>query len=108
MQEQRASSEPENPSSGWQLADGQPALCESSRGAVGVRVLITDELQPGVVSMPHGYGMVDDSIKQGPSINELTGSEHCDDLAKTPFHKCVPVRVRPLSGSENSPTASPG
>ncbi len=89
------------------LADGQTALCESSRGAVEVRVLITDELQPGVVSMPHGYGIVEDGVKHGPAVNELTASDHCDDLAKTPFHKNVPVRVRPVRAPVDSgPDAS--
>jgi len=84
------------------LADGQAALCESSRGSVEVRVLITDELQPGVLSMPHGYGMVagDDSI--GPAVNELTAAKHCDELAKTPFHKYVPVRIRALPTSADT------
>lgn len=74
------------------LADGDEAHCESSRGAVEVRVSITDEVPEGVVSLPHGYGMADGD--SGPGVNELTASDHCDDLAKTPFHKCVPVRIR--------------
>jgi anaerobic selenocysteine-containing dehydrogenase len=78
------------------LADGQAALCESSRGAVTVQIQVTDELQPGVVSMPHGYGMQDGTTSHGPAVNELTASDHCDDLAKTPFHKNVPVRIRTL------------
>jgi anaerobic selenocysteine-containing dehydrogenase len=81
------------------LEDGQIALCESTRGAVEVHVLITDEQQPGVVSMPHGYGMVESGQTHGPAVNELTASEHCDELAKTPFHKHVPVRIRPLQAS---------
>jgi anaerobic selenocysteine-containing dehydrogenase len=84
------------------LEDGQAALCESSRGAAEVRVLITDELQPGVVSMPHGYGIVDEDLRCGPAVNELTSSKHCDDLAKTPFHKFVPVRIRPLQAEVES------
>ncbi len=74
------------------LVDGDEANCESSRGAVEVRVSITDEVPEGVVSLPHGYGMADGD--SGPGVNELTASDHCDDLAKTPFHKCVPVRIR--------------
>lgn len=84
------------------LADGQLAVCESARGAVEARVEITGELRPGVASLPHGYGLAeevgDGELGQsGPAINELTSAEHCDELAKTPFHKHVPVRIRPLS-----------
>jgi anaerobic selenocysteine-containing dehydrogenase len=58
-----------------------------------VRVSITDEVPEGVVSLPHGYGMTDGDT--GSGVNELTASDHCDELAKTPFHKCVPVRIHP-------------
>jgi len=79
------------------LTDGDAAVCESLRGTVSVQVEITDELRPGVVSMPHGYGMTENGETNGPAVNELTAAHHCDELAKTPFHKCVPVRIRPVS-----------
>ncbi|MEM8933687.1 MAG: molybdopterin dinucleotide binding domain-containing protein, partial [Acidobacteriota bacterium] len=77
------------------IENGEVMLCESSTGSVRVRIELSDELRPGVVSMPHGYGMVEDETKNGPAVNELTAAEHCDNLAKTPFHKYVPVRLRP-------------
>lgn len=84
------------------LTAGQVALCESSRGAVRVHVEITDELQPGVVSMPHGYGMTEDASSYGPAVNELTDADHCDALAKTPFHKYVPVRISAVEPTAES------
>ena len=81
------------------LDSGQLVVCESARGAVEARVEITDELKPGVVSLPHGYGMSDPGADgtAGPAINELTASDHCDPIAKTPFHKHVAVRVRAVA-----------
>ncbi|HEX5715151.1 MAG TPA: molybdopterin-dependent oxidoreductase, partial [Thermoanaerobaculia bacterium] len=38
------------------LADGARAICESSRARIEVRVALKDSLQPGVVTLPHGYG----------------------------------------------------
>lgn len=83
------------------LTEGGQALCQSARGQVTVRVTVSDELQPGVVSLPHGFGMDEKRadgkvVRSGPRINELTASEHCDAIAKTPFHKHVPVRIRAL------------
>lgn len=82
------------------LGNGDLASCESERGSVRVRLEVTDELQRGVVSMPHGYGMHDESEngdadvdQHGPAVNLLTSAAHCDALAKTPFHKHVPVRL---------------
>ena len=86
------------------LSDGQLAVCESSRGQVEVRVEITDEMLPGVASLPHGYGMEEPTDeggfqRVGPAINELTASDHCDEVAKTPFHKHIPVRIRPAAAA---------
>jgi anaerobic selenocysteine-containing dehydrogenase len=82
------------------LSDGDPARVETRRGAVEVRVEVTDAVARGMVSLPHGYGMhVDDGSgghQLGPNVNDLTDSHHCDAIAKTPFHKHVPVRVKAL------------
>lgn len=83
------------------LAEGSQAVCESARGQVTVRVTVSDEVLPGVVSLPHGFGMDEAQadgtvVRTGPRINELTVAEHCDAIAKTPFHKHVPVRIRAL------------
>ena len=83
------------------LAEGARALCESARGQVEVQVTLTDEVLPGVVSLPHGFGLDEvgsdgQVTKTGPRINELTASDHCDAIAKTPFHKHVPVRITAL------------
>lgn len=78
------------------LETGQVVICESAGGSVRASIEISDELQPGVASMPHGYGMVEDEETWGPAVNELTLADHCDDLAKTPFHKHVPIRLRPV------------
>jgi anaerobic selenocysteine-containing dehydrogenase len=90
------------------IGDGDAAWCENDRGSLCVRVQVTDEIRRGVVSLPHGYGMFRDSEsdeRSGPAINFLTRADHCDDLSKVPFHKFVPVRVRPVRPEEN---VSPG
>jgi len=89
------------------LVDGGWARCESSRSEIDVQVSFTDEMRPGVVSLPHGYGLSENSesgeVQQtGPAINMLTASDFCDDLAKTPFHKSVPVRLTPIAAPTES------
>jgi len=89
-----------------QLVDGGRAWCESPRAAVCVRVAVTDEIRPGLVSLPHGFGMYEaagnDAPRNGPAINFLTESDHCDALSKVPFHKHVNVRVRALDETEDA------
>lgn len=77
------------------LVDGGRALCTTARGEIEVTIEIDDALRTGMVTLPHGYGMrYRDGAPNGPELNRLTSSEHCDPLARTPFHKYVPVQVR--------------
>ena len=88
------------------LADGCRAWCESPRASVCARVAVTDEIRPGLVSLPHGYGMYEGpgsaEARNGPAINFLTASDSCDSLSKVPFHKHVRVRVRPVAADEDA------
>ena len=85
------------------LAGGSRAVCESSRGSIEVQVELNPGLLPGVITLPHGYGM---SYPDGPSgrrivgplVNWLTDAAHRDPLTATPYHKHVRVRVRPAEG----------
>jgi hypothetical protein len=46
------------------------------------------------VTLPHGYGIrYDGGPPVGPEINRLTSAGHCDPVARTPFHKFVPVDI---------------
>jgi len=63
-----------------------------------VQVKICDSVRPGVVSLPHGYGLdyPDENGERkahGPLINLLTDAKRCDPISATPFHKYVPVRL---------------
>ncbi len=90
------------------LEEGQLVWCESSRAAVAASANLTDEVCPGMVSLPHGYGMFSGNRRQdesqgrnGPPINFLTDSDYCDELSKVPFHKHVPVRVVPVGPGDS-------
>lgn len=83
------------------LAPGDRAVCRSKRAAVEVDVWIDDGVPPGVVTLPHGFGMEyrDGSGElraNGPAVNVLTAAEDRDEIAGTPFHKYVPVAVEKL------------
>jgi anaerobic selenocysteine-containing dehydrogenase len=79
-----------------ELINGGKAICTSATGEIDVIVEIDDSVRRGMVTLPHGYGMrYKDSAPMGPAINRLTTSAHCDPLTRTPYHKYVPVRLRP-------------
>ncbi len=78
-----------------ELSEGAKVVCESARGQIEAIVEIDDSVRPGVVVLPHGYGIrFQDRAPIGPAINRLTASDWCDPLMKTPFHKYVPGNVR--------------
>ncbi len=82
------------------LADGDKAWCRSSRGAIEIVIKRSDRIRPGVVTLPHGYGMrYRGGPVNGPALNRLTDAAHRDAIAATPFHKYVRVRLEPIRGA---------
>ncbi|MEP6864286.1 MAG: molybdopterin-dependent oxidoreductase [Deltaproteobacteria bacterium] len=80
------------------LAAGARAVCTSDAGELEVTIQLDDTVRSGMVTLPHGYGMrYRDGAPDGPQINRLTSSEHCDPLARTPYHKHVPVTIRAVT-----------
>ncbi|UZE96632.1 molybdopterin-dependent oxidoreductase [Alkalimarinus alittae] len=80
------------------LQDKDKALCRSETGQIDVLLMQDDTVQPGMVTLPHGYGMLysndkGELLQNGPAINELTSAGHCDPIAKTPYHKHVAVAI---------------
>jgi anaerobic selenocysteine-containing dehydrogenase len=79
-------------------ADGDWVRVTSTRGSAEAPVEVTDELQPGHVSLPNGQGLdyrrADGTVeRRGVAVNELTNVNDRDPIAGTPWHKHVPVRI---------------
>ena len=66
------------------LEDGSVVTVTSRVGTVRVEVMASDDMMPGVVSLPHGYGharnpgMTRAAEVPGVSINDLTDPERLD------------------------------
>ncbi len=72
------------------------------RGTAQAPIELTDELQPGHVSLPNGHGLdyhrTDGTLdRRGVSLNELTNTTDRDPFAGTPWHKYVPVHLERLA-----------
>jgi len=83
------------------ITDGSRVRVASRVGQVEVEVAATDDMMPGVVSLPHGYGhqlpgtrMAGASEVVGVSINDLTDPERLD-LSGNAALNGVPVTVDP-------------
>jgi anaerobic selenocysteine-containing dehydrogenase len=81
--------------------EGDWVRLTTGRGNTEAALEITDELQPGHVSLPNGQGLdyrrENGSIDhRGVAVNELTDVKDRDPIAGTPWHKHVPVRIERL------------
>jgi len=82
------------------LSDGQMIAAKSAVGAIELPLEIAEEIMPGVVSIPHGYGhgragtrMATASQHAGASINDLTDERLLDDLTGNAAFSGVPVEI---------------
>ena len=62
-------------------------------------------MRSGLLALPHGYGQSHptadgERLSNGPRINVLTDTTHCDPIAGTPYHKHVAVRLEKISAEE--------
>ena len=83
------------------LGDGALAEVSSRAGAVRLKVEVTDDMMPGTVSIPHGWGhglagiaMSTASAHAGVSVNDLTDETLLDPLSGNAALSGVPVDVR--------------
>lgn len=72
------------------LISGQDVVVRSRVGSIVLPIEITDEIMPGVVSIPHGWGHARSGIQldvaqqhAGASINDLTDNHAIDALCGT-------------------------
>jgi anaerobic selenocysteine-containing dehydrogenase len=83
-----------------QLQPGQAVRVSSRVGSVQAPVHITEDIHPGVVSLPHGWGHDRPGIAlrvashhAGVSINDLTDDLRIDAVSGNAAFSAVPVDV---------------
>jgi len=86
------------------VEQGQLVKVTSRVGSVNIEAEITDELMPGVVSIPHGWGHGRKGVKQkiaqanaGVSVNDLTDDTLIDTLCGNAAVNGVPVTLEAVS-----------
>lgn len=86
------------------LTDGQLVNVSSAAGTVAVEVAASNDMMPGVVSLPHGFGhgragarLTVANQVAGPSANDVTDADFTDTIAGTAALNGVPVTVTACS-----------
>jgi anaerobic selenocysteine-containing dehydrogenase len=75
------------------LKDGQTVKVTTEAGEVEIDLQVTNTTRPGLVVIPHGFGLEYNGKVYGANVNRLTKNTHRDRLAGTPLHRYVPCRV---------------
>jgi anaerobic selenocysteine-containing dehydrogenase len=82
------------------LSTGQNVRVESRVGSIVIPIEVSDEMMPGVVSIPHGWGhdrpgnrLAVAQQHPGQSINDLTDNRAIDALCGTAAFNGTPVTV---------------
>jgi anaerobic selenocysteine-containing dehydrogenase len=86
------------------LAAGQRVVVKSEVGRIEVPLSISDEMMPGVVSLPHGWGhdrpgaqLRVAAAHAGVSMNDAVDDAGIDALSGTSVLNGVPVTVEALA-----------
>lgn len=89
------------------IADGALVRVTSAVGEVRARAALRDEVMPGVVSLPHGFGqsLARDTLRvagaiDAPNANALNDTRYLDPLSGTAALNGVRVTVEVLSDSD--------
>ena len=89
------------------LLDGQRVRVTSAVGSIELPLVVTDEMRPGVVSVPHGFGHTRDGVgwqlaasNAGASMNDITDPAVVDRLTGNAAFNAVPVRVEALAADD--------
>jgi anaerobic selenocysteine-containing dehydrogenase len=97
------------------IADGARVRLGSRAGSVEVAAELSDEVMPGVVSLPHGFGHARPGIRlgvaaehPGASANDVTDELRLDALGGNAALNGVPVRVEAVSMISAVPSAEDG
>jgi formate dehydrogenase len=95
------------------LEDGGAVCVSSKSGSIELAVKVTDEMTPGTVAVPHGWGhrggwrLANDA--GGANVNALASSapEDLERLAGMAFLNGIPVRLEPVERPASAGAAEP-
>jgi anaerobic selenocysteine-containing dehydrogenase len=86
------------------LAEGAVARITSNVASVEAPVELKEDMMPGVVSLPHGWGHDRDGVRlsvaranAGVSYNDLTDEQKLDPLSGNAVLNAIPVQIEPVS-----------
>ncbi|MBF0413406.1 MAG: molybdopterin-dependent oxidoreductase [Desulfamplus sp.] len=80
------------------IVDGDEVKIITEAGSETGIVEVTSQVRPGMVLIPHGFGLIYDGKVYGINANRLTKNTNRDFLG-TPIHRFVPCRIEKIFAS---------
>ncbi len=88
------------------ITDGETVKLITEYAEALVPARVTDDIYPGNVSLPHGYGLLwedEDTGKLEPvgvNVQALISAKHREPISGVPYHKHIPCRLEKVNGSQ--------
>jgi len=79
------------------FVDGEIVRVVTEAGSEQGELEVSDMVRPGMVLIPHGFGLNYNGVVYGINVNRLTKNTHRDPLG-TPLHRFVPCRLEKVRG----------
>ena len=82
-----------------QVSDGETVKVATDTSTVSIPVKVSDDIYPGNLSIPHGFGMLHTNEETGKleqigvNVNELIAAEHREPFTGIPLHKHIRCRI---------------
>lgn len=81
------------------ISDGEIVTLVTDTSTVSIAAKVTDDIYPGNLSIPHGFGLVHTNKETGEleqigvNVNELISADRREPMTGNPIHKYIPCRV---------------
>jgi len=82
------------------ISDGETVRLVTDTSTVSIPAKVTDDICPGNLSIPHGFGLLHTNKETGEleqigvNVNELISAGHREPFTGIPLHKYIPCRVQ--------------
>lgn len=81
------------------IEDGETVTLVTETSTVSIDARVTDDIYPGNLSIPHGFGLLHTNKETGEleqigvNVNELISAGRREPMTGNPIHKYIPCRV---------------
>jgi anaerobic selenocysteine-containing dehydrogenase len=90
------------------VAEGDDVVVSTPSGTITLPAWLCDDIMPGVISVPHGWGHDREGVQlgvarkvAGQSVNDIIGSSRVEAVTAMAQLNGIPVTVEPAKGAKS-------